>query len=491
MVVQTNKSDEDLIKEYLQSKNPSSLNELFSRYLDVGFRTAMRYMRNQSDAEDILQLAFIKFLNNLHHFREGSTTIKPWLMKMIVNTSIKKLQEENSRKHRQDKIASQKFSEHSDREDEVIEVSKQEELKIKIKNLVESLPEKYRSPIWLVLYEGFTYPEVASVLELPEKTVRTQVSRGLERLKEILGSLGSILSIDAIVALMVNNNLDMAPATAKAIIDSPELYKNIISNTVHSATESARVVVFTKGTFLSLKLILPLVFVCLALFGGKYVLNKINEKATNTKINLQESTIPISENKIAKDTNESWTFANEKDRYLHLKMGKWEWSTKSKGMAAPFDNVIMISLPIATQTKPFVIECLATPNTPKTAPNINLYFSAFWVKDNLLLGHEGFKNKDRYLLNEGQQVVLKLYFYNNCIYSFMNEKCIRFNQYSQDLSGSTVSILCKNFIFFKISSKTLETIPKELLNANHNNFNLTSGFAKDWVINENDISLRD
>ncbi|MBI3234314.1 MAG: RNA polymerase sigma factor, partial [Bacteroidetes bacterium] len=172
MVDYSDKTDEELLLEYHLEKNPRFLNIIFSRYTDVGFRTALRYMRNSSDAEDVLQLAFIQFLQNLHTFREGSTTVKPWLMKMIVNTSIKKLQEENSRKHRQDKIASQRFSEHARQEDEVVEVNNQADVKIQIKKLVENLPEKYRSPIWLVLYEGFTYPEVASVLDLPEKTVR-------------------------------------------------------------------------------------------------------------------------------------------------------------------------------------------------------------------------------------------------------------------------------------------------------------------------------
>lgn len=484
------KTDEDLIKEYLSSNNPSSLNVLFSRYLDVGFRTAMRYMRNQSDAEDVLQLAFIQFLNNLHHFREGATTVKPWLMKMIVNTSIKKLQEENSRKHRQDKIASQRLDDHSKKEDEVVESNKKEELKIKIKNLVDTLPEKYRSPIWLVLYEGFTYPEVASVLELPEKTVRTQVSRGLERLKEILGSMGSILSVDAITALMLNNKLELAPATAKAIINSPDLYKSIATKSAQAKNQSARVVAFSKSTFLSLKFILPLIGVCLVALTGMYALKNLKEKKLATYINRHDAMPAKPDNIKSKETNESWIFSNEKDRDLPLKLGNWDWSEKTKGMAAPINQIVMISLPITTQEKPFVIECTSIPNITRETPQINLYFSAFWVKNNLLLGHEGFKSKDKYLLNQGQQVVQKMYFYNNHIYEFMGEKCIRYNRYTQDISGATVSIISKNFIFFKITSRTLEEIPRELQDTNINNFKLTSEFAKDWIIDEKNISLK-
>lgn len=490
MANQANKTDEELIQEYLQSKNPSSMNELFSRYLDVGFRTAMRYMRNQSDAEDVLQLALIQFLNNLHHFREGATTVKPWLMKMIVNSSIKKLQEENSRKHRQDKVASHRFAEHARQEDEVVEVNSQEDVKIQIKKLVDNLPEKYRSPIWLVLYEGFTYPEVASVLELPEKTVRTQVSRGLERLREILGTFGSVLSVDAIVLLMSSSTLDLAPITTKKMIESPELYKGVATKSASTASQSARVIAISKSSFLSLKFILPIVFVGLAIGSWFYIKNQINKRITNIKIDRANRDISLTEKAVNLDTNQTWDFTNEKDRNLPLKLGQWEWSQKFKGMAAPIDKPIIISLPIALQTKPFVIECYTTPNISKATPHINLYFSSFWTKNNQILKHEGFKSQEKYLLNEGQQVVQKIYYYNNHIYTFVGKQCIRFNRYTQDLSGTTVCLFSKNFIYYKITSRTLEEIPKELINANEEKFNLTSDFMDDWVISEKNFLLK-
>ena len=102
-MMKSDKTDEELIYQYQLDQNMSSLDVLFSRYLDVGFRTALRYMRNPSDAEDVLQLAFIQFLKNLHQFREGSITVKPWLMKMIVNTSLTKIAEEKKRKARWDR----------------------------------------------------------------------------------------------------------------------------------------------------------------------------------------------------------------------------------------------------------------------------------------------------------------------------------------------------------------------------------------------------
>lgn len=217
-------TDEELLREYKKGRDPYFLNIIFTRYSDVGYRTALRYMRNPSDAEDVLQLGFIQFLQNLHTYREGTETVKPWLMKMIVNASICKLREEKQRTHRQQKVASQRNATYEQNQDQSDTTQDKEDLKKKILSCVDSLPDKYRSPICLVLYEGFSYPEVASVLDLPEKTVRTQVSRGLEKLRSLLGTFGSALSITMITELISESDLVAAPPSVKTMIDSKSLY---------------------------------------------------------------------------------------------------------------------------------------------------------------------------------------------------------------------------------------------------------------------------
>ena len=246
-------TDEELLREYHTERNPYLLNILFKRHANVGFRTAMRYMRNQPDAEDVLQLAFIHFLQSLHLTREGSTNVKAWLMKVIVNISIDKIREEKRRAKRQEKVASERFSQHNQQMDIAQMTNDKDELKIKIRQTVDTLPEKYRSPIWLILYEGFSYPEAASVLALPEKTVRTQVARGLERLREIFGTVGSALSVDMIASLIVDSKLEMAPNSVKQIIDSPELYKSISGTSKKILVQSAKPVfsALTKLIFFS------------------------------------------------------------------------------------------------------------------------------------------------------------------------------------------------------------------------------------------------
>lgn len=489
MVDYADKTDEELLREYRLEGNPSFLNALFTRHADVGFRTAMRYMRNQPDAEDVLQLAFIQFLENLPNFKEGSSTIKPWLMKMIVNASLCKLREEKRRAKRQQVVANEKILKH-EQEDESKRTSEdREELKIKIKNVVDTLPEKYRSPIWLVMYEGFSYPEVATVLALPEKTVRTQVSRGLEKLKELMGSFGSVLSVSLITELMSESKLEVAPAAVKKIIDSPVLYKSLASKLTSASSQSGRIVAASKYSIISIKSVLAFLMLSAVVFGGLHIFNKKeNPSAPIVTANMDvasNSSLPLT----PKYTNQRWDFTNEKDRDLKLLMGEWEWSSKSKGMVSPINKPCFLSLPILNQSKGFLIECYVLSLATVDSQDLILNLTGYWAKGNQMVGHESFSLSKKYHVKDAKVAIIKSYFYQNYIFSVINNNVIGARKYSEDLSGANVVFLCRNYALQTIKSTTFESPPEELVNAIEIISKKTGYIQKNWNINEEELFL--
>lgn len=233
----SNRNDEELISEYRATNNQQLMAILFTKYADIGFRTAVGYMRNQADAEDVLQYSYIHFVENLSLFKEG-TTIRPWLMKIIVNTCKNKLLEEKRRMKRQYKIASERMIQQQPAKTNIDIDFDKTEIKELIKKNVDLLPEKYRSPIWLVLFEEISYPEVATVLSLPEKTIRTQVSRGLEKLRRLLSGYGSALSVTAISGLIKEINLEKAPNSVLNIINSPKIFSGVKDSKIAIQTKS-------------------------------------------------------------------------------------------------------------------------------------------------------------------------------------------------------------------------------------------------------------
>lgn len=75
-----------------------------------------------------------------------------------------------------------------------------------------------------------------------------------------------------------------------------------------------------------------------------------------------------------------------------------------------------------------------------------------------------------------------IYYYNGYLCNFIGGKCYQINKYSQPLEGAILSVGAQNFVFRKISSKTFDTPPDELLKAINNPPSQNSVFHDDLPI---------
>jgi len=133
-------------------------------------RLAYSYLHNLSDAEDILQDALVKYLKQKPPF-ESSEHEKAWLLRVAINLCINKL--EYNKIRRADELQEDLIAEENEDLSFVWEAVKQ-------------LPDKYREVIHLHYYEGYPTAEIAELLNRNESTVRSDLHRGRERLKDIL-----------------------------------------------------------------------------------------------------------------------------------------------------------------------------------------------------------------------------------------------------------------------------------------------------------------
>ena len=200
----------------------------------------------------------------------------------------------------------------------------------------------------------------------------------------------------------------------------------------------------------------------LVVFSGLYTWR--NNKSINTT-NLITRAEPFKSIVENKDTNQTWNFIDEKDRNIPLLAGKWEWSDKTKFMVPPINEHAIFSLPIAPQEKCFVIESLVVSLATIKRPNLNLNLLAYWANDLQVLAHESTSMSKKYKLEGDKPAIFKSYFYKNYICTFANNQFVGARKYSENLTGSKVTILDRNYAIQKISSHTLEAPPTELLKA--------------------------
>ncbi len=143
---------------------------LFDAYGNMILRLAYSYLHNMADAEEILQETLIKYLQAVPAF-EGKEHEKAWLLHVASNLSKNKIKYNGIRE--------------TDELNEELVAQEREDLSF-VWAAVKDLPEKYRETIHLFYYEGLSTRQIAEALERKESTVRSDLKRGRERLKQIL-----------------------------------------------------------------------------------------------------------------------------------------------------------------------------------------------------------------------------------------------------------------------------------------------------------------
>ncbi|HVE42640.1 MAG TPA: sigma-70 family RNA polymerase sigma factor [Planctomycetota bacterium] len=198
--------DLELLRLFAERGDRAALGALFSRYADPAYRFALRLCGRPADAEDAIQSAFLEICRHAANFR-GDSSVKTWILGFVLNACRSKAREETRRRSRQERAATVKES--SAAGGEAID----QETADQVREAVEELPEHYRSPVWLHYAEGLSPAEVGAVLNLPADTVRKQLSRGIDRLREVLLPAGAAGSVVAVLATLA---VETAPPTLSA-----------------------------------------------------------------------------------------------------------------------------------------------------------------------------------------------------------------------------------------------------------------------------------
>ncbi len=172
--------DEELVAKYTESHNYAYLTELFTRHSRILYQCAFRITKNAPDTEDILQTAYMKMISSLPDFK-GMGSVVGWMRQVVIRTCYEKLRSEKSRSSREKKFMSERIQ---------ITRPKNDELTETVEMHLNQLPEIYKAPIRLKIMQGLSVKEVSDTLKVPEKTIRSQISRGLEKLKESLQGVG-------------------------------------------------------------------------------------------------------------------------------------------------------------------------------------------------------------------------------------------------------------------------------------------------------------
>jgi RNA polymerase sigma-70 factor (ECF subfamily) len=152
-------------------------------FVDALYNTAYRMTRNSEDAEDLVQETYLKAYRYYDKFEEG-TNFKAWLFKIMKNTFINNYRKRQQTPALSDFADIEESFESQVSEDVARPIKNPEEeflenvLDEDVQRALDKLPPDYRMVVILADLEGFSYKEIAEILEVPVGTVMSRLYRG-------------------------------------------------------------------------------------------------------------------------------------------------------------------------------------------------------------------------------------------------------------------------------------------------------------------------
>ena len=162
-------------------------------HMDSLYSAALRMTRNAADAEDLVQETFLRAYRGYGRFEEG-TNLRAWLYRILTNTFINSYRAKQRRPQESDladvedlylyrRLGGVETSELGrSAEDQLMDVLTESE----VKEAIEALPDKFRLPGLLADIGGFSYKEIAEIVDVPIGTVMSRLHRGRKALQKSL-----------------------------------------------------------------------------------------------------------------------------------------------------------------------------------------------------------------------------------------------------------------------------------------------------------------
>jgi RNA polymerase sigma-70 factor (ECF subfamily) len=187
------KSSDQILVERVQQGDKSAFDVLVVKYQHKVVNLIMRYVKDQAEALDVAQEAFLKAYRALPRFR-GDSAFYTWLYRISINTAKNHLVA--ARRRPLDYDLDLQNPEQYDMQARLKDVDTpegsllSEEIRETVNQAIENLPEDLRTAIMLRELEGMSYEEIATTMECPVGTVRSRIFRAREaidkRLKPLL-----------------------------------------------------------------------------------------------------------------------------------------------------------------------------------------------------------------------------------------------------------------------------------------------------------------
>ncbi len=179
----------EILVRACQENDRKAQGEIYKKFSPKMYAVCLRYCKNEPDAQDALQEAFILAFEKIDQFQfKGS--FEGWLRRLTVNICLGRLRKKTFFAEADEKIR--------DEEEEELELFEEEEDSIsfnELLELIEQMPSSYQTVFTLYLIEDYSHKEIADMLHISEGTSKSNLSRGKAWLRKKLENKKNLNSL--------------------------------------------------------------------------------------------------------------------------------------------------------------------------------------------------------------------------------------------------------------------------------------------------------
>jgi RNA polymerase sigma-70 factor, ECF subfamily len=157
---------------------------LYDRLAPLVYGVIRRVLRDPSQSEEVAQEVFVEIWKTATRFDQTRGSAQTWVLTMAHRRAVDRVRSEQASRNRNDRVGQR---DQSPAFDEVAEQVATNLEQTEVREALDALTDLQREAVELAYYKGYTYREVAEILDAPLGTIKTRMRDGLIRLRDAMG----------------------------------------------------------------------------------------------------------------------------------------------------------------------------------------------------------------------------------------------------------------------------------------------------------------
>lgn len=176
--------EDDELMSAIARGDEAAFAELYDRMARLVYGVTRKVLRDPAQSEEVTQEVFVEVWRTASRFEATRGSLRSWVLTMAHRRAVDRVRSEQASRDRTERVGHRDQVRPFDEVAEHVEVSFEHQ---QVRAALDHLTDLQREAVELAFYGGYTYREVAELLDTPLGTVKTRLRDGLIRLRDVMG----------------------------------------------------------------------------------------------------------------------------------------------------------------------------------------------------------------------------------------------------------------------------------------------------------------